>query len=119
MELIKKTINNGYIITYKIINGIAFHEETDSKVCEILLRYLHNRDVRLKLDYGDTITGKSWGESHDITGYIGNSIGKIKIPLLLNNSKSISGGSILDHCIIKIEYANKKHGIRPLYELGK
>jgi hypothetical protein len=94
-------------------NGTYYHKETDKNVIEVLDRFMNCASfkcTRLKLYFGNVITGKDWGEENDCIGYIGRSSGDIKIPILLKNSKSTGGGSILDHCIVKIEYANKRCG---------
>lgn len=105
---------NCNIIHYKETEGGTFyHEETPYEVVEVLEQARKNR-TRLTLDYGDVKTVKSWGEVHDIHGYIGRSNGQIKIPLLVHNTRSLGGGAILDHCIIGI-YTSK--GKKPLYTL--
>lgn len=94
---------NGHSTTYKISeNGTAFHEKTDEKICAILDRYINNRN-RLKLYYGDVETGRDWYEEMDTAGRIGRSTGTVKIPLLIATKRSTGGGSILDHCIVKIK----------------
>ena len=92
-----------------IVEGIQFDSVTPDKVVRLILSLMNSRK-RIRLDYGDAETGKSWGEVYDIEGRIGRSTGSIKIPLLVHNSRSIGGGSVLTGCIVKIEYANKKEG---------
>lgn len=95
--------------TVKDINGTEYDAKTPDRVISILERYRQNKSLgRIELDYGDTETGRSWGEVYDITGYVGRSTGKYKVPLLIYNSRSIGGGSILDHCIIRIREARGK-----------
>ena len=93
---------------YQLFNGTAYHIETSREVIEIL-EELRQKQVRIELDYGDTKTGRSWGEVHDIKGRIGRSNGEIKIPILLYNNRSLGGGAILDHCIIGIKSTNGGH----------
>lgn len=57
---------------------------------------------RIRLFYGDHTTGYDWKEENDVIGTIGMSTGSAKVPLLIKNRTSMSGGAILDHCIIKI-----------------
>lgn len=97
---------------YQTINGTSYHKETSPQVIEVLERCRKDH-TRIILDYGDVKTGKSWGETCDITGRVGRSTGSIKIPLLVYNSRLLGGGSILDHCIIGI-YTSK--GKKPLYQ---
>lgn len=100
-------------IKYKVVNGTSYHEETPDKLVEILER-LRAGKTRIVLDYGDTKTGKSWGDIYDITGHLSRSTGSIKIPILIHNKRSIGGGSILDHCIIKI---SESKGKKVLYSI--
>jgi len=86
----------------KTINGTTFNDNTPDAICSILNNAMGGRKQRLKLMYGDTVTGKSWNAENDIIGYIGRSTGTTKIPLLIANSRSHGGGGILDHCILKI-----------------
>lgn len=96
---------------YKITeSGTAYHIDTPDHLVQILER-LREQKTRIKLDYGDTKTGKSWNEEYDITGRLGRSYGgKFNVPLLIHNARSWGGGAILDHCIIAISHANKKDG---------
>lgn len=106
-EIHEIKLTNGNIIHYKIVNGIAYHEETNEIIVNVLEHVRHSRE-RIIVDYGDVKTGKSWGDSYDITGYIGRSTGTIKIPLLVYNRRSYGGGALLDHCIIKISLSKGK-----------
>ena len=105
----RRTYKNG-AITFVEYNGTFYHEQTDEKVVQVLDRFMHDRDTRLRFCFGDADSGKDWEKELDITGYIGRSTGDIKIPILISNKRSSGGGAILDHCIVKIEYANKKKG---------
>jgi hypothetical protein len=79
-----------------------------------VLEMARKERIRIVLDYGDVNTGESWGEEHDIYGYVGRSSGKIKIPILVYNRRSFGGGAILDHCIIGIKTSKDK---KVLYKL--
>lgn len=87
---------------YKVFNGISFDKSTPDQVCRILANYCGDRSQRVRVFYGDTTTGKDWFECYDTIGYIGRSTGTVKIPLLIATSRSLGGGAILDHCIVKI-----------------
>lgn len=104
-EIKKETLSNGNTITYKVINGTYYHAETEDKICKILENARQSRK-RLKIYFGDAKTGRDWNEEHDTIGYIGRSTGTIKIPLLIYNNRSLGGGAILDHCIVKIKESN-------------
>jgi len=87
---------------YKVVNGTSYHINTSDEVIRIL-EIARENNCRIVLDYGDTKTGKSWGEIHDIVGRVGRSTGTSKIPLLIYNKRCYGGGGILDHCIIGIK----------------
>jgi len=95
--------------SYKVVNGTYYHIDTPDRVITALEGARHNR-WRIRLDYGDVKTGRSWGEVCDITGYVGRSTGKIKIPILVYNSRSFGGAAILDDCILSVRFSNKKEG---------
>ena len=79
----------------------TFHKETSQAVKDALLN-AQSSGQRVRIWYGDPITGRSWLEEHDVEGYIGNSTGPSKIPILVNNTRSLGGPSILDNCIVRI-----------------
>jgi hypothetical protein len=58
------------------------------------------------LFYGNPETGQSWHEESDVVGYIGRSMGSIKVPLLLEPGE-IGGPILQDQCIIRIDSARK------------
>ncbi len=94
-------LGNGNVITYRKVNGISYRYETDDKVI-FALEHARQSNKRIRVYLGNTETGQSWHEVNDIMGYVGNSTGSIKIPLLIHNSNSTGGGAILDNCIVKI-----------------
>lgn len=95
---------------YKITeSGTAYHIDTPDELVRIL-EWLRDNQTRITVDYGDTKTGKSWNEEHDVSGRIGRSNGKFKIPLLIYSSRSWGGGGLLDHCILSIKHSNKSEG---------
>lgn len=54
--------------------------------------------------------GRSWGDDFDVTGRIGRSTGRVKVPLLVNNKRSLGGGAILVNSIIRIDdIASRTH----------
>ena len=87
---------------YQIVNGTGYSKDTSAKVIDVLER-CRQIGARIVLDYGDVETGVSWDEKYDITGRVGRSRGRVKVPLLLYNRRSIGGGSILSQCIIGIK----------------
>lgn len=97
---------------YHVVNGTSYHIETPAAVVEWLERARLNR-IRLHVSYGDAVTGKDWLEEFDITGYVGRSMGPVKVPLLIANRRSTGGGAMLDHCIVRIR---ESAGGRILYQ---
>lgn len=86
---------------YKIVNGTAYHVETNDRVINILECARQNRS-RIRIWYGDTKTGRDWMEVFDTIGRIGRSCGTTKIPILIKTERSMGGMAILDDCIVKI-----------------
>jgi hypothetical protein len=97
--------------TYQIINGTSYDLRTPDEVIRVLETAQQNR-TRLHVSLGDSATGLDWLEEHDVHGYIGRSMGPIKVPLLIANCRSLGGGAILDHCIVRIRIST---GGRVLY----
>ena len=93
----------------------TLNEKTTSLVAT-LLNNLSMSQQRIRLVYGDTNTGIDWLEEYDVIGTIGRSTGIKQIPLLIKNSRSTGGGSILDDCILKIVDVKTK---RILYQHEK
>lgn len=85
----------------KIVNGIEFDADTPEKVVNLILRYL-NTDQRIRIFYGDRRTGEDWGDEFEIMGYVRNSAGRTKIPLLVYNKKSFGATGMLTGSIVRI-----------------
>jgi hypothetical protein len=100
-------------MTHQVVKGTYYHKDTSQKVIDTI-ECARLNNFRIVLDYGDVKTGRSWGELHDIKGYVGRSTGTIKIPLLIKTKRSSGGGSVLDNHIVKITEADKPH--RVLYQ---
>lgn len=95
--------------THKVLSGLYYHRETSDEIIGIIDR-LHRERTRVVISYGDVVSGRMWGidEETDVTGRISNSMGPVKIPILIHNSRSMGGGSLLEHGIIRIRYARGK-----------
>jgi hypothetical protein len=92
-------------------NGLYFYEGTSEGVMKVICNNLHGD--RLRIWFGDKVTGKSWDEENDVCGYIGRTTGNKPISILLNNQQSSGGGAILTNCIVKIVNTKTK---RVLYQ---
>ena len=79
----------------------TFSDNTNDKVRQVLTS-CHNRNNRIRIVYGDVVTGEDWLEEYEVFGYVGKSTGVRPIPLLINNSRSFGGGSILTDVTLKI-----------------
>ena len=99
MNTIQTVNGKNYIVTE---SNTFYNEKTKVEVINILekIRY---RGERIQIFYGDTETGKNWNEEYDTFGTIGKSSGRVNMPLLIANKKSIGGGAILTNCIIAIK----------------
>lgn len=95
---------------YHIVNGTFYDKKTTDEVIQVLRTY-QGDETRLVFWYGDTETGRAWGDK--ATGRLGRSSGPHKVPLVIHNSRSMGGGHMLDQCIVKIETARGK---RVLYQ---
>ena len=100
---------------YKEVNGTFYHAETSPDVIAIMERCRVNR-TRIIVDLGNVETGESWNEHYETIGYVGRSMGPVKVPLLVFNRRSMGGGTILSHCIIGIKTSKGK---RTLYRHPK
>ena len=100
---------------YKVADGTSYHADTPWAVIDVLER-VRRANIRVHLTYGYTKAGqdvnkgpigRSWLEECDVDGTIGRSMGPVKIPILIHNSRSMGGASILDHCIVRITTTTK------------
>lgn len=92
--------------TYRQVNGTFYDERTPDEVIRVLESARQNR-TRLHISLGEIDNergklGRDWLEEHDIIGTVSRSMGPVKVPLLIANRRSIGGGAILDHCIVRI-----------------
>jgi len=89
---------------YKIVNGTSYDARTPDEVIRVLEQARLNR-TRLHISLGhiegDKI-GLDWLEEFETHGFVGRSMGPVKVPLLIANRRSLGGGAILDHCIVRI-----------------
>lgn len=120
MKTIDVKMPMGNTITYKLIpcddgTEMAYEVSTSDEVIRVL-EECRKKGTRIRLDYGDAMTGRSFGDVHDITGYIGRSKGTdAYYPILVHNKRSMGGGGIMTQCIIGIKTSA---GGRVLYSRG-
>ena len=89
-----------HLITYRLINGTAYHEATPLDVAQAL-ESLRASQAMTRIFLGDPETGQDWNEECDVVGRIGRSTGRIKIPLLVPRHED-GGPGLLDHCIVRL-----------------
>lgn len=103
-------------------DGTFYHAETPMEVRKILSAELKARNYRrIRVFYGDHATGKDWCEEDDVCGFVGRSMGLVKMPLLLPTRGSSGGDAILDDCIVRIlingcEVYRTKNYQEPVFE---
>ncbi|RPK20114.1 hypothetical protein [Paenibacillus xylanexedens] len=102
----------------KVVNGTTYKEATPKSVVS-WLETSRERQQRIRVFYGDAQTGKDWMEEHDTIGCVGRSMGQSKVPLLIKSSRSLGGGGILDHCIVRIDTKNSNGKITTVYRHPK
>lgn len=102
---------------YKVVNGTSYDARTPDEVIRVL-ENARQSGKRVRVFYGDTATGRDWMEENDVMGTIGRSTGTNKIPLLIANARSMGGGAILDHCIVRITIDKKDVYRHPSYHIG-
>lgn len=79
---------------YKLHNGTFWPVEMPDDVILILSPHVNNPEQRFIFDFGDIETGRSWNETFETTGYVGRSTGRVKIPLIVYNKRSLGGGAL-------------------------
>jgi len=92
---------------YKVINGTSYNQNVPQKLIDVLENCRLNK-TRIVIDYGDTVTGISWNEVNDISGYIGRTTGVSKVPILVYNTRSLGGGCISVSNILTIRESKGK-----------
>jgi len=77
-----------------------FDPGTDHKVAKVL-ESCRTGERKVRLILGDTTTGESWLEEHDVVGRIGRSLETLKVPLLIEPTEH-GGGAILCASILAV-----------------
>jgi len=77
-----------------------FEPGTDPKAARVLEKCRRDGS-RVRLIQGDTATGRSWLDEHDVVGRIGRSTGTLKVPLLIEPGAD-GGTAILTGCLLRL-----------------
>lgn len=123
-SLIEEKWSDGSIIYYVEKNGMSFevgsfigkenrlkvYDNVDDSLMDILLkaRACH---FCIRVWYGDSETGKSRNEEYNIIGRVGRTTGRIKIPILINNSRSLEGSTFFVGSVIRIDDIEDKRSL--------
>lgn len=79
---------------------------------EDALDYAERHHLRIRIHYGEN--GQDWGETNDVAGYIGRSMGwgpnPVRARLLIHNRRSLGGGPVNANSLVRIRFANRKAG---------
>jgi hypothetical protein len=70
---------------------------------------------RVRLFYGDRVTGRDWGEENDVTGTVSASSGWFKCLILLANARSYGGPAILTGRIVRLLVNGREVYRHPTY----
>lgn len=88
------------------LNETCHHPDALPAVCKVIDRCITN-GTRVRLFYGDTDTGRDWGEENDVLGTIGRSAGPLKSPILVPKGEH-AGTTITEHCLVKLMDADTR-----------
>lgn len=83
------------------VSGTHYDDRTPKELVDLLEDARINRH-HVRVFYGDTTTGEDWLESFASVGRISRSMGRIKVPIMLQRSNSYGGPAILTHCIVRL-----------------
>jgi len=95
--------------------SFTYYRDTTPRAVIDAIEHARETRARVRLFYGDAETGRDWGESYDVTGRVGRSMGLIKIPLLIPTSRSMGGPAILCDCIVRLIVAGREVYRHPNY----
>lgn len=107
---------HGSVHYRKAPSGVHYHARTAPEVVKIL-EMARVSSLKVRLFYGDPETGKDWLEEHDVEGRLGNSMGPLKVPLLVAPGQ-IGGAPLLDQCIVRIQVRGMEAWRHPNYHTG-
>jgi len=91
--------------SYKVVGGTSYLPGTPDEVVEVLEAARASR-TRLAFVH-------SWSDGQAVRGYVGRSTGSIKVPLLVNNARSMGGDCLSEDTVVEIR---ESAGGRVLYK---
>lgn len=81
-------------------NKTWFDGRTPAKVQKVLDNYRKSGE-KVRIFYGDLVTGRDWMDEYDMIGRVGRSMGPMKSPLLIAPGEC-GGPAMLTSCIVRI-----------------
>jgi hypothetical protein len=93
--------------SYKLANGMYYFIETPDSLIR-WMEYARKHRIRVKVQVGNVETGVAWAEEYDIMGYIGNTTGPLKSPILVFNKRSWGGYLISTGVVLKLSTSDGK-----------
>ena len=102
---------------YKVVNGTFYTSDTNNKIIEVLENARKN-GARIRIFYGNTITGEDWLEDNDTIGTISRTFGDVKSPILLKRKNSTGGRLIFTEYIVKITIDKRIYYIHDKYHIN-
>lgn len=102
---------------YEEIGGTYFKKETSKEVVQLINQLIESKQ-RVRLFYGDSVTGRDWCRRYDTIGYIGRTMGEIPRPVLLKEKQCIDGYGIEEQNIVKLTIKKKNAYCHPGYHIN-
>lgn len=100
--------------SYKVVNGTYYDKNTPDEVIRVL-ENARKSGQRVRVFYGNTITGQDWGEDCDTMGYVDRSYGEVRVPILVKTKRSGYGAPLLANHIVKITINKRTFYCHPNY----
>ena len=95
----------------KLRSGNVAEIEVPCDKVGYLLQCAYDHKYRVRVWYGDTVTGRAWNDFHDVKGTIGASTGERPVLLLIPKSTSLCGTSLLSLFIVRIDIIKDRRTI--------
>jgi hypothetical protein len=114
----------------KVVNGTSYAEHTPDAVIRVLEQAREARTrIRVRLGFteqhedvlsGKAVLGRDWLDEFECEGTVGRSMGPQRVPLLINNARSMGGGVVSTDCIVRIIDTKTKRVLysHPKYHTG-
>ncbi len=83
------------------LHGLLFDSRTLRAVAQLIFNYC-DQPIRIRIDYGDVETGRSWSSEEAVEGYVCSSGSEQNYPLLLPTTRSNCGNPIATQNIVAL-----------------